>query len=137
MNFIHQVPTSSQLYILQSKFDYYWDARMSNESLEVQLARLDERNKMILMSMENNQRETRESREQMKEAFESLRAIDSRLERLEGSFATSQPTLDEFRKVKHKLMGAGFLGRWVWVVLTGTLGLLYTMREHLIAFVTK
>lgn len=110
---------------------------MSNESLEVQLARLDERNKMILMSMENNQRETKESREQMKEAFESLRAIDSRLERLEGSFATSQPTLDEFRRVKHTLIGAGFLGRWVWVVLTGTLGLLYTMREHIIAFVTK
>lgn len=110
---------------------------MSNESLEVQLARLDERNKMILMIMENDQREAKESREQLKEAFESLRAIDSRLERLEGSLATSQSTRDEFRKVKHKLIGAGFLGRWVWIVLTGTLGLLYTMREHIIAFVTK
>lgn len=113
---------------------------MSNETLEVQLARLDERNKMILMIMENDQREAKESREQLKEAFESLRVIDSRLERLEGSLAASQstqPTIDEFRRVKYKLIGAGFLGRWVWIVLTGTLGLLYTMREHIIAFVTK
>lgn len=127
-------------HILQIKFIYVWNTRMSNESLEVQLARIDERNKMILMIMENDQREAKESREQMKEAFESLRVIDSRLERLEGSLATSQPTppeIDEFRKVKYKLIGAGFLGRWVWIVLTGTLGLLYTMREHIIAFVTK
>lgn len=110
---------------------------MSHESLEVQLARLDERNKMILMNMENSQRDSKEAREHLKEAFESIRSIDSRLERLEGSFATTQPTINEFRLVKHKILGAGFLGRWVWVVLTGTLGLLYTIREHIMAFVSK
>ena len=110
---------------------------MSNESLEVQLARLDERNKMILMNMENSQRDAKEAREHLKEAFESIRSIDSRLERLEGSFATTQPTINEFRAVKHKILGAGILGRWVWVALTGILGLLYAVREHIIAFVTK
>lgn len=110
---------------------------MHNEPIEVQLARLDERNKMILMRLDQNQVEAKEARGQLKDAFESLRGIDARLERLEGSFATTKPTIDEFRSIKQKVLGAGTMGRWVWVALTGILGFLYTIREHIVTFLTK
>lgn len=109
---------------------------MNNESLEVQFARLDERSKMILTRIESNQKETKESREQLAAAFESLRRIDARMERLEESFATSEPTLNEYRLTKQKLLGAGIFGKWIWVALTGTVGLLYTFREHIVTMLT-
>lgn len=110
---------------------------MSNESIEVQVARLDERNKMILLRAESSQQESKELREQLKQVCDSLHGIDARLERLENSFATTKPTIDEFRGIKAKVLGAGILGRWVWVALTAILGFLFTIREHVIAFVSK
>ncbi|WP_237673536.1 hypothetical protein [Vreelandella profundi] len=82
---------------------------MSNESLEVQFARLDERNKMILSRLEQGQKDQELSRQEREKLFDIVQDISHRLKNLEGSFSSAQPTIDEFRAIKLKVTGAGLL----------------------------
>lgn len=80
---------------------------MGNEPDNVTLARLEERLRNIF---ENQTREARE-REKMEE---SMGDLSIRLKRVEESITKSEPTIEEFITIKHKVAGAGIFGKWVW-----------------------
>ena len=103
-----------------------------SESTEIQLARLDERMKMILDRMEDNQESHAQTKDWMRQTDSTLQDITTRVGGVENSLSKAAPTIEEFMTIKHKVIGAGLVGRWMWLTMGTLLGLVISMREQLI-----
>ena len=106
------------------------------EPTEIQLARLDERMKMLLDRMEDNQESHAQTRDWMRKTDYTLQDITSRVGNVETSLSKAAPTIEEFMTIKHKVIGAGLVGKWMWLTLGTLLGLMISMREQLIKMFT-
>lgn len=106
------------------------------EPTEIQLARLDERLKMVLDRMEENYESHAKTRAWMGQVDHTLSEINHRVGSVESSLAKSAPTIEEFMVIKNKVLGAGIAGKWLWAALGALLTLVITAREHLIRFFT-
>lgn len=106
----------------------------SMESTEIQLARLDERMKMLLDRMEENHESHVKTRAWMGQVDRTLHDIGSRVGNVEASLAKSAPTIEEFMAIKHKVIGAGVAGKWLWMGLGALLSLMISLREHIFRF---
>lgn len=106
------------------------------ESTEIQLARLDERMRMILDRMEENHDSQMQIRAWMGQVDRTLHDINSRVSGVENSLSKSAPTIAEFIEIKNKVLGAGTLGRWLWIALGSILGYIISAKTHLIQFFT-
>lgn len=110
---------------------------MSGEAVEVQMARLEERLKVIMDELAL----ARDSRKQQYETQEklgrSLVSIESRIENVETSLAKATPTIDEFLIIKHKVVGAGMLGKWLWAAGGGLISLAFASRETILGWLSK
>lgn len=102
-----------------------------SESLESQLARLDERMKMMLERMDENHDSHVKNRAWMSQVDRSLHEIGSRVSNVENSISRNAPSLEELVAIKHKVMGAGMAGRWLWVAVGSVLTLIVSAREQL------
>lgn len=107
------------------------------ESAEVQVARLDERLLSIIKSMGESQEGYKAQQELIKNIANALTVIGHRVESVEHSLAKASPTLDEFIIIKHKIQGAGIVGKWLWVSLGFLVGTVYSMRETLFHWISK
>lgn len=107
---------------------------MGIEPDNVTLARLEERLRTIF---ENQTRETK-AREKMEESIESLKDsvkdFDNRLQRVEESITKSEPTIEEFITIKHKVVGAGVFGKWVWMGAGAIIGVLAAARREIFSW---
>lgn len=107
---------------------------MNNSANEVMLARLDERLRTIF---ENQNREAK-SREKLEESIkqlqETMQNFYTRLERVEESITKSEPTIEEFITIKHKVVGAGIFGKWVWAAAGAIIGILAATRREIFAW---
>ncbi|ANJ65213.1 putative tail-length tape measure protein [Erwinia phage vB_EamP_Frozen] len=108
-----------------------------NVEIQVQMARLEERLRIISEGLIQD----RESRKQQYERAESLNttmnAMDNRVKSIEESLARNAPTIEEFITIKHRVVGAGMMGKWVWVFVGGLLGIIFTMRMEIIRWLSK
>jgi uncharacterized coiled-coil protein SlyX len=109
---------------------------MDVESTEIQLARLDERMKMLLDRMEDNHNSHTQTREWMQKTDETLTTIGNRLVNVEGSLQKAAPTIDEFLTIKHKIIGAGVAGKWMWATFGALLGIVISLRQQVISWFT-
>ncbi len=107
---------------------------MGSEPDNVTLARLEERLRSIF---ENQNRESK-AREKMEESIDKLQAsiteFDSRLKRVEDSITKSEPTIEEFTTIKHKVVGAGVFGKWVWTGAGIIIGILAATRREIFSW---
>lgn len=110
---------------------------MSNDSVEVQLARIDERMKVILQNMELDRGVRKQQYEKMEEIGINISELNSRVGVVERGLADSAPTIEEFITIKHKVAGAGAAGRWVWLAGSVLVGILFTIRKELIEWLSK
>ena len=110
--------------------------RLDVESTEIQLARLDERMKMLLDRMEDNHQSHTQTRLWMRKTDDTLQGIGNRVLNVEASLKKAEPTIEEFISVKHKILGAGIAGRWMWVTFGTLLGIVISMRETIIRWFT-
>lgn len=105
---------------------------MSNESVEVRAARLDEK----INAIREDLTLARESRKQQYEMIEKISRtlinIDNRVTGVEESLAATKPTIDEFVNIKLKVQGAGIAGKTAWAIGAAVVGAIYTFRETLI-----
>ena len=104
---------------------------MSSESTEVLLARLEERLRTVF---ENQERESK-SRDRIEHSISSMRdcvqKMDGRLMSVEESLAKSEPTIEEFITIKHKVVGAGIMGKWIWAGAGAIIGVLAAARREI------
>lgn len=110
---------------------------MSSESVEVQLARMDERWKTVSEALVASAASRRHQYDCSEELKTKLTQIDTRLQNVETQVATAQPTIQEFITIKHKVVGAGAAGKWLWAALAAILGLIVGGREAIFHFFSK
>lgn len=107
------------------------------ESHDTQIARLDERLTSIMVLMRESREAFKLHQDLVKEISTSLAHVGHRVENVEHSLAKASPTIDEFINIKHKIQGAGILGKWLWVALGFLVGTVYSMRETLFHWISK
>lgn len=108
-----------------------------SESVEVRVARLEENLRFLVD-------EAKEARINRKGQYESIEALKASLAAMAGEVTKVRtkldgqtPTIEEFITIKHKVVGAGKLGKWVWVSLGGIITFLFSSREAIISWLTK
>ena len=104
---------------------------MGTESPEVQMARLEERLKVILARLDEARSYQQAQQHQMGLITQTLQSMSNRVENVESSLATAKPTIEEFITIKHRVVGAGMLGKWVWAIAGGLLGMLFSARVQI------
>ena len=104
------------------------------EPTEIQLARMDERMKMILDRLDEGQNSFAKTSDWMNSVDRRLGDITFRMTNVEHSLASARPTIDEFIKIKHKITGAGLAGKWLWAGLGVLLGVVISARDLLFRF---
>ena len=86
---------------------------------------------------ENRARE-RQDREKLEETLvelrDSINDIGNRLKNVEDSLAKNEPTIEEFITIKHKVVGAGIFGKWVWAGAGAIIGVLAAARREIFAW---
>ena len=102
------------------------------ESVEVRIARMEERMGFLA-------RDAEEASKARKSQYEATAAVQSSVDELTRSvqlvtdtLAGQKPTIEEFITIKHKVVGAGKLGRWLWIAGAFLLGTAANLREHLL-----
>lgn len=110
---------------------------MSGESVEVQLARVDERLKQIFQMMEEINEDQKAHRVNTTKMDQFLTVLDNRMKSMETSFSKASPTIDEFITIKHKVQGAGVAGKWIWAAGASIITFLFSARESIISWITK
>lgn len=85
-----------------------------------------------------NQTRERQDREKLEETLvelrDSINDIGNRLKNVEDSLAKNEPTIEEFITIKHKVVGAGIFGKWVWAGAGAIIGLLAAARREIFAW---
>ena len=85
-----------------------------------------------------NQTRERQDREKLEETLvelrDSINDIGSRLKNVEDSLAKNEPTIEEFITIKHKVVGAGIFGKWVWAGAGAIIGMLAAARREIFAW---
>lgn len=83
----------------------------------------------------DNQARDRQDREKLEETLAELRDsindIGNRLKNVEDSLAKNEPTIEEFITIKHKVVGAGIFGKWVWAAAGVIIGILAAARREI------
>lgn len=110
---------------------------MGGESTEVQIARMDERFQQILREMELSRDSRKQQYEKLETISQSVALLGTRVKGVEDGLNKASPTIDEFITIKHKVVGAGILGRWVWGFGGVLLGALSFGREAIFAWFSK
>ena len=104
---------------------------MGNEPDNVTLARLEERLRTIFENQTRESREREKMEESIKKLSESMGDLSIRLKRVEESITKSEPTIEEFITIKHKVVGAGIFGKWVWAGAGAIIGVLAAARREI------
>lgn len=107
---------------------------MGNEPDNVSLARLEERLRNIFENQTREAREREKMEESIKKLSESMGDLSIRLKRVEESITKSEPTIEEFITIKHKVAGAGIFGKWVWAGAGAIIGVLAAARREIFAW---
>ena len=99
-------------------------------SLEVQLARIDERMKVIFENVAESRKASQDIYSRMDEIKDSLVVLTHRVNNVEKSLAEAAPTIEEFVTIKNKVLGAGMIGRSLWIVFGALIGMVFTARTE-------
>ena len=106
------------------------------ETPEAQIAVLNERFRVIMEALRESKQEARECALSLSNVTRSIDALTTRITSVEDSLAKNAPTIEEFITIKHKVVGAGILGKWVWMALGGVIGFIFAARGYIIELMT-
>lgn len=103
-----------------------------SETPEVKLARLEERLHILFGNIEKDEASKDSLQAAIIKLNDSISKLDSRLNMVENNLATTAPTIEEFITIKHKVVGAGIMGRWIWAIAGGVITFLFAFRREII-----
>ena len=110
---------------------------MSSGNLERLIGQLEGTQGMILQEL----RDAKESRKAQYEAIEEVKStmntIHGRVSVVEASLTEYGPTIQEFLKIKQQVVGAGALGKYLWVVGAALIAAAYKFREGILEWLAK
>lgn len=103
-----------------------------SESVDVRLARLEERLSAFFSAAEVNRQNIVALRDWTSDMDRLMIQVSQRLDKVDASLSSAQPTLDEFSAIKHKVEGAGVAGKWLWAGMALIVGWVSGAREFLL-----
>lgn len=107
---------------------------MTTESIDARLARLDERLRNFLDVQE---RANDLQEQQLININKAVKETSDRLTKVENTIANAGPALAEYTAIKNQVIGAGRLGKWIWVASGFIIGLVVSMKEVLISWFSR
>jgi len=107
------------------------------ESVEVRLARLEENFKFLVEDAKEAKLARKGQYETMEAMSKTMINVGNDIVEVKAKLAGQAPTIEEFITIKHKVVGAGMIGKWVWAAGAGIIGFVYGAREHLLTLLTK
>lgn len=107
---------------------------MNSDSSGVLLARLEERLQVLVKNHEKDEKNQEKLEVALSDLKLSVQKLDSRLKSVEDSLAKSEPTIEEFITIKHKVVGAGIFGKWIWAGAGAIIGVLVAARREIFAW---
>lgn len=107
---------------------------MSVESSEVMIARLEEQLKTLFRMLELERESKSNIYKELQSLSTNMTAVNHRLSNVESSLANSAPTIEEFITIKHKMVGAGLMGKWIWAIAGGLIGFIWSARKEIAAW---
>lgn len=110
---------------------------MGDTSIEVQLALLGERFGHIQRELVDAKASRKEQYETLEKQNVTLLSIENRVVKVEESLKQQAPTIEEFITIKHKVVGAGIAGKWIWGALAFLIGLAFGFRTEIIKWLTR
>lgn len=110
---------------------------MGGESLEVQIARFDERLQRLLQETELARDGRKQQYEKLESISQNVALLETRVKGVEEGLNKASPTIDEFITIKHKVTGAGLLGRWLWFFGGGLISTVFASRETILGWISK
>lgn len=102
---------------------------MSVEPLEIQMTRLQEQLKAVVVTLSEDREIRRESDKSLASIAVSVTNLDRRLETVERQLVKNEPTIEEFIVIKNQVQGAGKLGKWIWFAGGILIAGIYNIRE--------
>lgn len=110
---------------------------MTEQGISMKVARIEGQLDMILAALNDAKAGRQRVYERLEEVNFTVSSLDSRTRHLEDGFAKNAPTIEEFVKIKQRVAGAGVAGKVIWAAGALILGAAYTIREHILAWLTK
>lgn len=104
------------------------------ESIEVQMARIQEQMKSLISELERSNRGREHTDSQIDKLSESMSKLHIRMEKVEEQLTSNAPVIQEFITIKQKVTGAGVAGKWVWAGCATAITLIATFREQIRAY---
>ena len=101
---------------------------------DLQLARLEERLNQVLQGMAQDRESQKQQYEKTEELAQSITKLDGRMGQVEQSLTQQAPTIEEFITIKHKVVGAGIAGKWVWAIASGLITFIWTAKKEIAAW---
>lgn len=110
---------------------------MTGESTDARLARIDERIKSVLEELQRAGDGRKQQYTKIEELGRSIMKVENRVENVEKTLSVATPAIDEFMIIKHKVVGAGIVGRWLWGIGGTLLGVAFAMRETILSWLHR
>ena len=110
---------------------------MDKETVVTKVARIEVQLEMILAALTDAKAGRQRVYERVEEMHSTVHSLDNRTKALEDGFAKNAPTIEEFVKIKQQVIGAGRAGRIIWTVGALIIGAVYSIREHILTWLTK
>ena len=110
---------------------------MSNNSVDVRLALIDERIRTIIANMESDRLAIKEQCDKVLLLDTKINDIGVRIQLMERNLDDLTPAMDEFIRMKHRAHGIGLVGKWVWVIVCAVVGALFAIRREIAEWVSK
>lgn len=107
---------------------------MSIDTSDVLLGRLEERLQILINNREKDENNQEKLENTLHGLLLSVQQMEGRLKSVEDSLAKSEPTIEEFITIKHKVVGAGIFGKWVWAGAGAIIGILAAARREIFAW---
>lgn len=95
---------------------------MTEESIEVSVAVIQEQLRQIAADNAEARVARKAQYEQNERQSETMIRIEHRLEKLEVWATASDPTIKDVQTMQLKAQGAGWLGRWLWILAGASIG---------------
>jgi len=94
----------------------------TSDNMAVDVAVIKEQLRSIAQDMQEARAARKAQYEQNERQSETLLKIEHRLQTVETFVTESRPTLQEYRDLKNKVAGAGWMGRWLYVLAGASIG---------------
>lgn len=109
-------------------------------SLEAMVGKLSGQVELLLVRDDKAESNRKALYEKVEEVAKDVQAVNLRLTAAELAITENEPTIREFITIKHKVQGAGTLGKWLWGiggVILGFAAFVVSKATELVTIVPK